>query len=68
MREYNSETDYHIIEETVRNANGDWFKMGLTDIAAALRAAGIEWPKNYNSNPSAVAIQLGKDICRAWGK
>ena len=68
MRPYNSDADYHILEEVAKK------EKTLTAVAFALQFHGIEWPKDFNSNSngkdtrSEATKVLDRDICRSWGR
>jgi hypothetical protein len=62
MREYNPETDYHVVIEAARQAGC----CDTVSIKEGLNEAGIAWPKNYNEDTSPSTVALDMDICRAW--
>ncbi len=64
MRPYNSETDYHLIVESVARIGGE---KSLATIARDLQAAGIRWPRNFNEDRSPEALAIDRDVCKAWG-
>lgn len=64
LRDYNSETDYHVILEACRKAG----EIAITPVASAFSQAGIRWPNlnNPQTGDEAIASAIDRDIRRAW--
>ncbi len=57
MRPYNSETDYHLIVESVARIEGE---KSLATIARDLKAAGIAWPLNMQEEGAGRGQEEGR--------
>jgi hypothetical protein len=63
-REYNTDTDYHMIRKAVQEA-GPAGGM-LAAVKRELEANGIKWPASFNANNGVSAKAIDRDIQRAF--
>lgn len=62
MREYNPETDKHLIIEAMKKDG----EKTLASVARHFLNNGIKWPGRFNNDSRPHIIQLDKDISEVW--
>lgn len=62
MRKYDSETDYATLKAIAAEAG----EISITAICRGLRAAGIEFPADFNTSRTPESQAIDRDALRAW--